>query len=327
MQKFDLYDLEIDLHEQCNLKCLHCSHSSPHFSNKDPKYSLKQFKEDINFLSKIANIHSLRLVGGEPLLNKELLEYVIFLRQNKIAKEVKLFTNGLLLRTVNPEVFNNLDSLKISVYSNLPKEKIDAIKSNINYVKSIAPALDIVANEIEYFLKSNLIEENTNSDLVKQIYNKCYYAYEHRGVALFNGRLYKCFASRKKHKLLEAHNKLNEVTKDILDPSKIDSIALNENLDSSALSRFLEKGEPLEACRWCLGTCGKMVKHEQLKSVDQDIATVEDIDFEAGEIYISNNILSWDRFYKKMGDLVHNKFFKLDHLKHYIKMFKFKSFL
>jgi hypothetical protein len=48
MDKIQLYDLETDLWEQCNLKCSHCTHNSPFFNSIDEYYKIDQFKEDIN---------------------------------------------------------------------------------------------------------------------------------------------------------------------------------------------------------------------------------------------------------------------------------------
>ncbi len=324
MNKFVLFDLEIDLHEQCNLKCVQCSHSSPHFTNKDPEYSLDEFTKDIQTLSKLITVSSLRIVGGEPFLNKQIVEYLRVIKQSGLAKELKVFTNGLLLNKVDSEVFSLIDSLKISLYTNLPQHKLDLIQSNIKQIKEQHPDLDVVSNEISYFLKSNLLEENLDKQQVQKIYDKCYYSYEHRGCSIFKGRLYKCFASRKKYKFLKSHNKLTDALFKKLNPSIVDSIPINDDMTIDDIEALLSTKQSLEACKWCLGTCGKIVKHEQLKDLKEDYATKEDLDFEAGEIYISNNILSWDRFNKALGNIKNNKFFNIEHLKHYIKLFKFK---
>lgn len=325
--KIILNDIEIDLHEMCNLKCVHCTHSSPHFSNKDPIYSLNQFETDIETLSDISHVKSLRIVGGEPFLNKQLFDYIKIIKKYKITDNIKIFTNGILLNKADERIFESIDELRVTVYPSITKDKLDIISNNIKQIKDKFPNLLLVDNEISYFLKFNLIEENVDSSLVNKIYNKCYYSYEHRGYSIFNGRFYKCFASRKKYKFLEAHNKLTSELKKKLDPSSIDCISLDASLSVERLSTFINDKAPLEGCKWCLGTCGKLLKHEQLHSTDihNDTATIEDLDFDTGEIYISNNILSWDRTDKKMGDMVHNKFFKIEHLKHYLKHFKFKK--
>lgn len=327
----NIEDAEVDLHEMCNIQCAHCTHVSPLFTNKDPSYSIQQFTKDIQNLKRISNIHSLRIVGGEPFLNKQLDKYLQILKDSKVATEIKIFTNGLILDKVDKSIFEIMAdncypiSLKISVYSNLEKEKIEKIQSNIQYLKETFPTLDITSNEISYFLKYNILEENTNKELVQKIYNKCYYSYRHKGVSFFNGRLYKCFASRKKYKLLDHYNKLTDKLKERLNPSTIDSIPIDENTTSQQIEDFLSTTTALEGCKFCLGTCGKAIPHQQInKTLDNNIASLEDLDFETGEIYISNNILSWDRFNPTMGDTKYNKFFKIEHLKHYLKFFKFK---
>lgn len=326
-----LDDIEVDLHEMCNLKCVQCTHTSPYFTNKDQNYPLKQFEEDITNLSKICKIKSFRIVGGEPFLNKDLDKFINIVKQSKIATVIKIFTNGLLLEKVDSKVFETMIQepcpvkLKISLYSNLDKEKVELIHKNIKMMQAKYPTMDIVPNELTHFLKFNLIEENKNEEVVEQIYKNCYYSYNHRGFSFFNGRIYKCFASRKKFKLLEYHNKLTEELRQRLDPATIDSIPITETLTSKELAEFLKKDKPLEGCKWCLGTCGKSTKHEQISNPATDFATIEDLDFETGSVYMSNVILSWDRFHEDMGDIKYNKFFKMEYLKYYTKFFKFKK--
>ena len=185
----------------------------------------------------------------------------------------------------------------------------------------------MVVNELTYFLQFNLAEENKDLDLVKSIYNNCYYSYEDRGLNMFNGRLYKCFASRKKYKYLQSQNKLTPEIYERIDPKRIDSISIDSELTAEKLQAFLDDRTPLEGCKWCLGTCGKQIKHKQIKDPKEDIATLQDLDFDSGASYMSNGILSWNRFDKNRGDVEYNKFFKLEYLKNYIKQFKFKKLI
>lgn len=321
--RYVLFDLEVDLHETCNLKCAQCTHASPYFDREDEKYSIEQFTKDVNILSNVCSVNVMRIVGGEPLLNKNLTEFVKSLKNSKLTNIVTLFTNGLLLNVTNKDIFEYIDRLRVSYYSNLTENQVNLISKNCKQVRELFPNLDMVVNEMTYFSQFNLLEENTNKDLVEKIYNNCYYSYEDRGLSIFNGRLYKCFASRKKYKYLKAHNKLSADTEAKLNPNIIDSIAIDSTLTLQSLKEFLDNRTPLEGCKWCLGTCGKQIKHKQIETIQNDVATIQDLDFEAGASYISNNILSWNRFDKSKGDIIHNKFFNIKYLKDYIKQFKF----
>jgi len=307
--KIILEDLETDLWEMCNLKCSQCTHISPLFTSTDKPYSLESFISDIDVLNKISHVHAFRIVGGEPLLNKNLLPYIRHLKESKFADYITIFTNGIVLSHTNNNIFPYIDRLRISVYTNLEPKKINLIYANIEKIKNMYPHLDVVSNEISYFSKFNLNEENTNVALVNKIYNSCYYSYEHRGLSIYEGRFFKCFASRKKFKYAPLS-------------SDVDSIAINSHLTAADLKKFIEDKTPLESCKWCLGTCGKQIKHTQISKNQKDVATINDLDFEESSSYLSNLLLSWDKNNKKFNNLKNNKFFKLSKLKDYLKYFK-----
>ena len=320
--KINLIDLETDLWEQCNLKCAQCTHSSPFFNSTDEYYKLDQFKEDINYLNQIAHINTFRIVGGEPLLNKNLLHYVKHIKESNITDFLTIFTNGLVLGHTNNDIFPYIDRLRISVYSNLEEKKLNLIYSNIKKIKQMFPHLNVVANDISYFSYFNLSEKNTNQELVDKIYDKCYYSYEHRGFSIFNGRFYKCFATRKKYNFLKIHSKENNF--DHLKDNSVDSIEL-KNLQKNSLEEFISSKKSLEGCKWCLGTCGAQLKHSQINKNSETPATLDNLDFEEGEKYMSNLLLSWSLKDSKFKNIDNNKFFNISHLKHYIKQFKIKK--
>lgn len=318
--KLFLYDLEVDLWEQCNLKCAQCTHSSPFFDSSDENYQIDQFKKDITELSKVVHIGAFRIVGGEPLLNKNLLNYVKFIKEASFTDYLTIFTNGLVLSHINNDIFPYIDRLRISVYTNLEEKKLKVIRRNIEQIKEMYPHLDVVANELSYFSYFNLAIKNSDDELVKKIHNKCYYSYEHRGFSIFNGRFYKCFASRKKYKFLQKHSE--EDNFDHLKDNMQDSISL-DSLSKEELEFFVSDKTALEGCKWCLGTCGSQLKHEQIKTDKESPATLNDLNFEEGEKYLSNLLLSWAKSDKTLKNIKSNKFFKIEHLKEYTKHFNF----
>lgn len=322
MDKIQLYDLEADLWEQCNLKCSQCTHNSPFFDSSDEHYKLEQFKEDINALNKIAHVNAFRIVGGEPLLNKNLLQYVKHIKENNFTDYLTIFTNGLVLGHTNNDVFHYIDRLRISVYSNLEEKKLKLIHNNINKIKEMFPHLDVVSNEISYFSYFNLAEKNTNQELVNKIYNKCYYSYGHLGFSIFNGRLYKCFATRKKYNFLKKHSKENNF--EHLKNNLQDSIELKE-LQKTDLENFISNKQSLEGCKWCLGTCGSQLKHTQVEPKNEIPATLENLNFEDGEKYLSNLLLSWIKTDKEYKNIKNNKFFNPKYLKHFVKHFNLRN--
>ena len=301
-------DLEADLCEYCNLRCKQCSHASPFFTHSDPSYGLDQFTTDIGILSKKLHCEVFRVVGGEPLLNKRLAGYLEVIRAAKIADKVSLFTNGLLLTTADERIFSLIDQLRISIYP-LPDNKLDQIQSGIDRVRKYSH-LDIVANNLTFFSKSNLIEKNPNPAQVQSIFDSCYH--KKNSSSIFNGRLYRCFVTRKKFKHLQAHKELVKGDISELASPDVDSIRVFPELSEYRLYQFLNTTTPLVTCSWCLGCSSKRVPITQLAPQELDYATLDDYDPSQGASQLSNCLLSWYR--DKPKEFSTEKFISPQHL-------------
>ncbi len=87
----------VDLAEHCNLNCQNCDHFSP---LAEERYTdLIQFEKDIQRMSEIfsRDITHVDLEGGEPLLNKNVCDYIKIVNKHLPHSGIKIFTNGLLL--------------------------------------------------------------------------------------------------------------------------------------------------------------------------------------------------------------------------------------
>lgn len=93
----DLLYLETHVADTCNLKCRGCMH----FSNiaVHPNYpDIREFDQDFRRLSELFNnIFIIRLMGGEPLLNRDLGSCIKIVRRYFPAAELRIVTNGLLI--------------------------------------------------------------------------------------------------------------------------------------------------------------------------------------------------------------------------------------
>lgn len=89
-------NLEIHLADHCNLNCAGCSHYSP---LAEPTFcDVAELKESLSKLSAYAKaFRTIRLLGGEPLLNPKVSEIVGMIREYFPHNEIELVTNGLLL--------------------------------------------------------------------------------------------------------------------------------------------------------------------------------------------------------------------------------------
>lgn len=100
--------LEFHIADHCNLNCKACSHYSslvkePHFTN------LEQFTRDFERLHEfIDDIGKIRILGGEPLLNPEVDEYIKLSRRLYPQAVIRVVTNAILLPKMPESFFETL---------------------------------------------------------------------------------------------------------------------------------------------------------------------------------------------------------------------------
>ena len=114
--------LDIHLVEHCNLNCKYCSHFSciaePEFLN------IKDYEKDIKRLYEITQGKSkgFMLIGGEPLLHPNLLDFISITRKIFPETYIEISTNGILLNSMEDKFWqcmhDNSVALKHSWYPN-----------------------------------------------------------------------------------------------------------------------------------------------------------------------------------------------------------------
>lgn len=96
---------EIHVADYCNLNCKGCTHYSPIFEKELP--DLNQRLNDIALLAnKFSHIVHFYLLGGEPFLNPDICKYIEFSRQCMPDTFLTIVTNGLLIPSIEQEVFD-----------------------------------------------------------------------------------------------------------------------------------------------------------------------------------------------------------------------------
>lgn len=132
------FELEIHLAEHCNLNCISCMHYSSIAEESFPNFLT--LSNQIEKLSKsIKYFKTIRLLGGEPLLNPEIVKILKMIRKNLSDVEIELVTNGILLLSnkINASFWNackeNNIIISITKYPiNLDYDKIKEIGNKNN---------------------------------------------------------------------------------------------------------------------------------------------------------------------------------------------------
>lgn len=171
-------NIGINLTRRCNMNCDFCFYTTLSYSKSgntkesNLDISLDCIKEEI---SKIKNLDAIYLTGGEPLLNKDLKDIIIYLRNH--AKKIFVCTNALLLDEKLCSFFKQYDVTTImSIKDNSEKtyNKINFLhKQNIKIelyhilTKSSIPLLKDFCKRYDWVSKVRLLYE-TSSETQKE---------------------------------------------------------------------------------------------------------------------------------------------------------------
>ena len=125
--------LETNIIDGCNLNCASCVDFSTLFS-KDEFYPIENFQRDVCQLSKCCDVIIFRMMGGEPLLLKNLDEYVKIAQNYLPETNLRVVTNGLLIPSLPQKILDALreNDIILDVSAYIPTRKIaDKIKATL----------------------------------------------------------------------------------------------------------------------------------------------------------------------------------------------------
>ena len=121
----ELIQIEVHMADHCNLNCRGCAHFSPLFDEEYP--DLDECRNDIKALKqRVGGIKILNLLGGEPLLNKNLADYIKMYREELPDTLIQIVTNGLLIPKLDESLMRCIaqNHIVVSVSEYAPTKKI-----------------------------------------------------------------------------------------------------------------------------------------------------------------------------------------------------------
>lgn len=98
---------EVHVTDSCNLNCAGCTHFSP-LAKKESCYPLDKFEEDLSRISDIFSddIEEVHILGGEPLIQDNINEYLRVARKCLPNTSLELITNAILIKNMPDGFFN-----------------------------------------------------------------------------------------------------------------------------------------------------------------------------------------------------------------------------
>jgi len=238
--------------EHCNLKCRGCDKASPHLPASFS--SIDQFASDIDALKNILRVEMFKLTGGEPLLHPKIAEFARIIKESGMAREVALWTNGLLLHRVKPDLFEYIDVIQVTRYP------------GVDMVMERAAMADIAKTygiwfEVLYkpeFLEAFLDRPDHDAARNQKIFQSCKNAHDWSCHAVQAGHYFKC-------------SRADILRRRTGQAQEVDGVPLHAPHLRRRLEAYLEEREPLASCAWCLGTSGSSFVHRQLGKAEKDM--------------------------------------------------------
>ena len=145
------------INQNCNLNCNSCIRCAPLYDHKE--YPLDIFERDLKQIYKLFKNSLLTIDGGEPLLNKNLLEYLKI--GKKYCTQVEIITNGILIPKLSKETLEYIRDngmfFLITCYPGINYSKTfeTLAKYNITYLNSALVIKKLFSNTDKLLFQYN----------------------------------------------------------------------------------------------------------------------------------------------------------------------------
>lgn len=250
MGKVHLLDVHIAITTYCSLNCRDCNMFINHYSkDQRSQMELKEFQENIKSLFKVADYcYKISILGGEPLLNKELPDMVQWLGEcyeEKIG-QIEIVTNGTIIATK--------ELLEVC-----KRYQVNIMISDYGTHASSKQRIE----ELKQFLEERNITYRHKPDMT---WKKFYFPRENQGVQFHTIRehMLNCnpvFRGLNDNKFYYCHIVWSAVKAGLLEENGTDYIDLNKEFNEEDKKNFLlydlgvmKKGY-VSLCEYC-GGCG-----------------------------------------------------------------------
>lgn len=233
--KPELDYIEYHISYHCNLKCKGCTH----FSNiSDVKFGdFNSYSKDIRRLAELfSNIKKIRLLGGEPLLNKDLVKFIIESRRVFPVADIRVVSNGLLIPKVDRSLLEAMheNNVEFDISQYPPTTEL------LNDIKEICDVYKVnyhISNPVKTFF--DLRNDRGDSD-PQEMFKNCISRSCH---FLEDGKISLC----PRPIINKQFGKVVGIDYDFLETEIID---IYKDIDSG--NQLLELfSKPIESCRYC----------------------------------------------------------------------------
>lgn len=233
------FTFEVDIAMHCNLKCKSCHHFSP--LAKEEITDINVFKRDFQRLKDLfgEDVERIYLLGGEPLLNKDISSYLGIARNYFHNTKIELVSNGILLPKMDNKFWITChdNRIKISVTKYPIKVDYSKIEEICQRHKVDFAFFGSAVNDKH--MSHYPLDINGKQEIEKNFYS-CNMA--NNCITLKKGKLYPCV-------LPPNIIHFNTYFGENLEVDKKDGIDIYDVQSKEDILNFLSK--PIPFCRYC----------------------------------------------------------------------------
>lgn len=233
-----LESIDVVVTEKCSLKCRDCANLMQYFEKPEHEDIEVVRKALDNLMQAVDFVFEIRILGGEPFMNKDMHKYIAILEKYNNYGDIIVYTNG----TIVPKD-ENLKCLKkdnvflsISNYGN--------VSAKLNEIVDVAKKENILyeVKEIDTWQNCGRIKDYRRSvENLKQVYKECCC---NKTLSLRHGKIFGCPFSGNAD-VLKAIPKFKEDCVDVINLENASEIR-------ESVSQLLKKDYYM-ACNYCGG--------------------------------------------------------------------------
>lgn len=182
--------IEFDVIRKCNLNCRACNHFS-NIVDHVGTYTVQNMERDFMRLSELFdNIEIIRMVGGEPFLNKDIGKMIRKVKEIFPKSNIEIVSNGLLITKLSDEVVKAIADENVQVCVT----QYDAVKRMLPMIRAFCEKNKISYCEFGYNRDEFKKVLNLSGDSDKEkIFKQCQFR---KCTTLYNGVIGHCSLER-----------------------------------------------------------------------------------------------------------------------------------
>jgi len=240
------FGMELNVARSCTFACSSCNHASTKFTER---YFMtpEVVRRDVGVMKDHLRVKLFMAQGGEPTLNKDLVEILGIMYDSQMARQCGVLSNGTLLKKMKDDLWEMLASrkmeLRLSCYPDLDP--------------TIVPFALEIGQKWGFFVRPQ--EINAFKPVFRSVPDgSTYYGCPwNRCLTIHENFFYLCPLSAF---WPEQFMKRAERWKDI--SPTVDGLEI-QGMTDEKLDAFLKRRHPLESCKICSGATGDSIPWHQ----------------------------------------------------------------